>query len=65
MDFGDNSICEECAMICMDIYSDEEHEDMVVYGNQGITTEKYDEDMYGDLMDKSLSIIWPYWLMTV
>ena len=24
---------------------------MVVYGDQGITTEKYDEDMYGDLMD--------------
>ena len=24
---------------------------MVVYSNQGITTEKHDEDMYGDLMD--------------
>ena len=24
---------------------------MVVYGDQGITTEKYDEDTYGDLMD--------------
>ena len=24
---------------------------MVVYGDQGITTEKYNEDMYGDLMD--------------
>ena len=24
---------------------------MVVYSNQGITTETYDEDMYGDLMD--------------
>ena len=51
MDFGDNSISEECAMICTDVYSDEEHEDMVVYGDQGITTEKYNEDMYGDLMD--------------
>ena len=51
MDFGNNSVCEECAMICTDIYSDKEHEDMVVYGNQGITTEKYDEDTYGDLMD--------------
>ena len=24
---------------------------MVVYGDQGITTEKYDADTYGDLMD--------------
>ena len=51
MDFGDNSVCEECTMICTDVYSDEEHEDTVVYGDQGITTEKYDEDTYGDLMD--------------
>ena len=51
MDFGDNSICKECVMICTDVYSDEEHEDMVVYGDQGITTEKHDEDTYGDLMD--------------
>ena len=51
MDFGDNSVCEECAMICTDVYSDEEHEDMVVYSDQGITTGKYDEDTYGDLMD--------------
>ena len=51
MDCGDNSVCVECAMICTDVYSDEEHEDMVVYSNQGITTEKYDENTYGDLMD--------------
>ena len=51
MDFGNNSVCKECAMICTDVYSDEEHEDMVVYGDQGITTEKYDEDTYGHLMD--------------
>ena len=38
MDLGDSSICEECAMICTDIYSDEEYEDMVVYGDQGITS---------------------------
>ena len=51
MDFGDNNVCEECTMICTDIYSDEEHEDMVVYGDQGITPEKYNKDTYGDLMD--------------
>ena len=51
IDFGDSSICEECAMICTDVYSDEEYEDIVVYGDQGITTEKYDEDTYGALMN--------------
>ena len=51
MDLGDSSVCEECAMICTDIYSDEEYEDMVVYGDQGITPEKHEEDTHGDLMN--------------
>ena len=50
MDFGDNSVCEECAMICTDIYSDEEYEDLIVYGDQGISTKTYDEETYGDLL---------------
>ena len=45
MDLGDNSVCEECAMICTDAYSNEE------YGDQGITSRKSDEDTYGDLMN--------------
>ena len=51
MDLGDNSVCEECAMICTDAYSDEEYEEMVVYGDQGITSRNFDEDMYGDIMN--------------
>ena len=51
MDLGNNSVCEECAMICTDIYGDEEYEEMVVYGDQGITSRKFDEDMYGELMN--------------
>ena len=39
MDFGDSSVCEECAMICTDIYSDEEYKDLIVYGDQGISKE--------------------------
>ena len=50
MDFGNNSVCEECAMICTDVYSDEEYEDLIVYGDQGISTRTYDEEMYGDLL---------------
>ena len=50
MDFGDSSVCEECAMICTDVYSDEEYEDLIVYGDQRISTKTYDEEMYGDLL---------------
>ena len=50
MDFGDNSVCEECAMICTDVYSDEEYEDLIVYRDQGISTKTYDEETYGDLL---------------
>ena len=32
MDLGNNSVCEECAMICTDIYSDKEYKEIVVYG---------------------------------
>ena len=48
MDFGDSSVCEECAMICTDVYSDEEYKDLIVYGDQGISTKTYDEETYGD-----------------
>ena len=51
MDLGDSSVCEECAMICIDIYSDNEDEEIVVYGDQGICLTKYKEDMYGELMN--------------
>ena len=51
MDLGNSSVCEECAMICMDLYSDEEYEEMVVYGDQGVTSRKFDKDTYGELMN--------------
>ena len=51
MDLGDNSVSKECAMICTDVYSDEEYEEMVVYRDQGITSGKFDEDTYGELMN--------------
>ena len=51
MDLGDSNLCEECAMICTDTYSDEEFEAMVVYGDQGITSKKFDEETCGDLMN--------------
>ena len=50
MDFGNSSVCEECAMICTDFYSNEEYEDLIVYGDQGISTKTYNEETYGDLL---------------
>ena len=50
MDFGDNSVCKECTMICIDAYSDEEYDNLIVYGDQGISTKTYDEEMYRDLL---------------
>ena len=50
MDLGDSSVCEEYAMICTDIYGDEEYEDLIVYGDKGISTKTYDEETYGDLL---------------
>ena len=44
MDLGDNSVCEECTMICTDICSDEEDEEIVVYRDQGVSSRKYGED---------------------
>ena len=38
-------------MICTDVYSDEEYEEMVVYRDQGVTSRKFDKDMYGELMN--------------
>ena len=50
MDFGDSSVCKECAMICTDAYSDEEYENVIVYGDQGVSTKTYDEETYRDLL---------------
>ena len=51
MDLGNNSVCKEFAMICMDIYSEDEDEEIVLYGDQGISLRKYKEDTYGELMN--------------
>ena len=50
MDFDDSSVCEECAMICRDVYSDEEYKNLIMYGDQGISTKTYDEETYGDIL---------------
>ena len=40
MDLGDNNVCKECAMICTDIYGDNEDKEIVVYREQGNSSTK-------------------------
>ena len=49
MDLGDNSVCKECAMICTDAYSDEEYKEIVVYGDQGTTSNFFTKIHMGTL----------------
>ena len=44
------SVCEKCAMMCTELQYEEEDDDVVVYGDQGINTEEYEKATYGDLM---------------
>ena len=38
-------------MICSDTYSDNKDKDIVVHRDQGISSIKYEEDLYGELMN--------------
>ena len=48
LDLDNTSVCEECAMMCTELPYEDADEDVVVYGDQGINTEEYKKDMYGD-----------------
>ena len=50
LDLDGGSVCEKCVMVCTDIYSQHGDEEMIVYGDQGISTEKYEEETYGELI---------------
>ena len=43
------SVSEECAMVCMELQYEDASEDLVVYGDQGISAEEYEKATYGDL----------------
>ena len=50
LDLDNSSVNEECAMMCTDIHSEDGDEDIIVYGDQGVSTEEHDETMYSELM---------------
>ena len=47
LDLEGNSGCEEWVMVCTDIYSQDRDEDIIVYRDQGVSTEKYEDQTYG------------------
>ena len=50
LDLDNSSVSKECAMMCMEVQHEDGDKDLLVYGDQGITTEEYDKAMYGELM---------------
>ena len=50
LDLDNISVREECAMVCTEAQYEDASESEVVYGDQGITTEEYENATYEDLM---------------
>ena len=49
LDLDNISVSKECAMMCTEVQHEDEDEDIVVYGDQGISTEEYEKATYGEL----------------
>ena len=50
LDLDNISVREECAMVCTELQYEDTSESEIVYGDQEITTEEYENATYGDLM---------------
>ena len=50
LDLDNISVCEECAMMCTEVQYEDEDEDVVVYRDEGISTEVYEKAAYGQVM---------------
>ena len=50
LDLDNICVSEECAMMCREEEHEDEDEDVVVYGDQGISTKEYEKATYGKLM---------------
>ena len=48
LDLESTSVCEECAIVCTELQYSDADEDQIVYGDQGINAEEYNNAMYGD-----------------
>ena len=50
LNLDSSSVREECAMVCTKLQYEDASESEIVYGDQGITSEEYENATYGDLM---------------
>ena len=50
LDLDSISVREECAMVCTKLQYEDASESEIVYGDQGINAEEYENAIYGDLM---------------
>ena len=50
LDLDNISVCEECAMVCMELQYEDASKDEVVYREQGINTDEHKKATYGNLM---------------
>ena len=50
LDLDSISVREECAMVCTELQYEDANDSEIVYGDQGITAEEYENATYGDLM---------------
>ena len=49
IDLDNSSVNKECAMMCMDVHYEDGDEDMIMYGDQGVSTEEHNKAMYSKL----------------
>ena len=49
LDLDNSSVSKECAMMCMEVQYEDGDKDLIVYGDQGVSTEEHDKVMYGEL----------------
>ena len=49
LDLDNISVREECVMVCTELQYEDASESEIVYGDQEITTEEYENATYGDL----------------
>ena len=49
MDLDNNSVSKDCAMVCTDIHYEDWDEDIIMYSDQGVSTEEHDNTTYGKL----------------
>ena len=49
LDLDNSCVSKECAMMCMEVQYEDGDKDLIVYRDQGVSTEEHDKVTYGKL----------------